>query len=226
MSCSAHGDSIVFVFSSDAEFRYATLSALEAMGLQTCGSDALADARAHAQQSALPLLVLAEAPQVLARVCRDLRSRNAAAGIVAVAHYADVGQRVRLLQQGADVCLGGDIQVGELAAQLQALARRVGASVLAAEPPADPGWTMADDGWSLLCPDGTRLALSPTERTFMQALLAAPGARMPRATPGQPMGARRMDMIVSRLRSKAAGKGVALPVRTIRGWGYAFTGAT
>lgn len=226
MSCSAGDDSAVFVFSSDADFRCATLSALAAMGLQAGGSDTLADVRAHVQQSSLPLLVLAEAPQVLARVCRDLRGRNAAAGIVAVAHYADVGQRVRVLQQGADVCLGGDIQIGELAAQLQALARRVGGSVLAAEPPADPGWTLADEGWSLLCPDGTRLALSATERAFMRALLAAPGTRMPRGTPGQVMGARRMDMIVSRLRSKAAGKGVALPVRTIRGWGYAFTGET
>lgn len=222
-----HDDAVVFVFSSDADFRLATVSALQGLGLPARASDALAEARAYADEADAPLLVLAEAPQILARMCRDLRARSLSLGIVAIAHYADVGQRIRVLQQGADVCMGGDIQVGELAAQLQALSRRRGLS-LPADDHGDalPAWTLDDDGWSLLCPDGTRLALSAGERGFLRALLAAPDTRLPRGDIGDAMGARRMDMIVSRLRSKAASKGVALPVITIRGWGYAFTGKT
>ncbi|MEI2416299.1 hypothetical protein V8Z80_08945 [Orrella sp. JC864] len=225
MTVTGPGDeSAVLVFSSDVQFRHATVSALQDAGVGAGWAESLAQARQYVEQAGVPLVVLADAPHVLARICRDLRVRRVSAGIVAVGHYAGVEQRMEVLQHGADVCLNGDLQAGELAAQLQALARRMGASLLP-DPVADtPAWELADDGWSLLCPDGTRLALSAAEREFMRALLSAPQACIRREPDVSGQVPRHMDMTVSRLRSKAARLGVHLPVRTIRGWGYTFTG--
>ncbi len=223
-------DHAVFVFSPDVQFRSMTVAALQRAGLLAIGGDNLRLAREYVEQFVAPLLVLAESPSVLARVSRDLRGRCPSVGIVAVSHYASVGQRVRVLSDGADVCLPGDLQIGELSAQLSALARRLGCRLADGVSPALPAWSLVDQGWSLLCPDGTRLGLSAAERVFMHALLSAPEASLRREAmqamqAGKQVG-RRMDMTVNRLRSKAASKGVALPVRAIRGWGYTFTGGT
>jgi len=74
-------------------------------------------------------------------------------------------------------------------------------------------------------PAGERLPLTVTERVFFIRLLNAPGQclRRERFFPGNPQeGARSVDVLVSRLRSKARRLDIELPVLAVRGWGYIF----
>lgn len=107
-------------------------------------------------------------------------------------------------------------------------------------------WHITDGGRTLCGPTGQRLALTPSERIFMARMLHAAGrpvhrqaitpvpeairdyATTYRGTQAQQDGrhasqdARSVDVLVSRLRRKAANQGMNLPIMAVRGWGYTF----
>ncbi|MNV96950.1 hypothetical protein D3C71_1920120 [compost metagenome] len=91
-------------------------------------------------------------------------------------------------------------------------------------------WQFHDAAWTLVSPQGTRVSLTLAERDFLLKLTTSADKRLPR---GDAAGAdaqagresvRRTDVVVSRLRRKAQDLNVELPIRTVWGWGYAFTG--
>ncbi|WP_235489592.1 helix-turn-helix domain-containing protein [Achromobacter sp. DMS1] len=75
-------------------------------------------------------------------------------------------------------------------------------------------------------PAGERLPLTANERAFFIRLLNAPGQCLarerffPSCSEAAHDGARRVDVLVSRLRSKARRLNIDLPVVAVRGWGY------
>lgn len=93
-------------------------------------------------------------------------------------------------------------------------------------------WRLLDAGWTLESPGGARLALTTAERQLMLELLDVPGKEVTREhamralhggrdnPQGGPDTRRYVDVIVSRLRRKAAAQGLELPIRTVRGSGY------
>jgi DNA-binding response OmpR family regulator len=91
-------------------------------------------------------------------------------------------------------------------------------------------WQFQDAAWTLVSPRGTRLALTQAERDFLLKLTTSPDKRMPRGDlpASDPQAGRdsvrRTDVVVSRLRRKAHETNMELPIRTVWGWGYAFTG--
>lgn len=91
-------------------------------------------------------------------------------------------------------------------------------------------WQFLDAAWTLVSPQGTRLSLTQAEREFLLKLTASPDKRMPRSDPpgvdsrSGRESMRRTDVLVSRLRRKAQDVPMELPIRTVWGWGYAFTG--
>ena len=80
-------------------------------------------------------------------------------------------------------------------------------------------------------PFGRSLGLSAQEKIFMHALVEVAGSVVSRErmsqlfSPEDPDGfeVRRIDVLVSRLRSKAQAIGMKLPVVSVRGQGYVFT---
>lgn len=220
----------VLVLSSDEAFRRAAVRAMRRCGMGVEGCRSEGDAHRRVAGDRAPLLVLAGSPARLASLCSGLRQRSPQAGIVAVSHYDGADQRIEVMRQGADLCLAGDLQVGELVAALQALARRVNGRGMPDAPlrPAPSVWRLLEKGWVLRTPEGASLVLTGAERAFMGELLGAPDARLDRraylaARAGETT--RRLDMLVCRLRRKAARQGIDLPLRTVSGWGYAFAGA-
>ncbi|WP_157793075.1 helix-turn-helix domain-containing protein [Bordetella genomosp. 8] len=105
---------------------------------------------------------------------------------------------------------------------------------MAAEPMA-PGWRLREGGWTLVSPQGQRLALTTLERLFMLALFSAPNHSLARNELGSlaagrgdagdksATSPRGVDVMVSRLRRKAQATGMPLPLRSVRRWGYMFT---
>jgi two-component system OmpR family response regulator len=88
-------------------------------------------------------------------------------------------------------------------------------------------WRLTDHGWTLENPSGELLPLTASEREFVRGLMSAPNGLLTReeALSHNPelIGGRSLDVMISRLRRKAAAKGMDLPIRSVRGCGYLFS---
>ncbi|MBO1113995.1 response regulator transcription factor [Bordetella petrii] len=101
-------------------------------------------------------------------------------------------------------------------------------------PAAVPGWRLASKGWTLIAPTGQELALTTAERSFLLRLVRAPDKKVSRETliadgvqsgeaaEGERRG-RFVDVMISRMRRKAAVNHMRLPIKAVHGWGYMFT---
>ncbi|WP_147432483.1 helix-turn-helix domain-containing protein [Pararobbsia silviterrae] len=186
-------------------------------------------------------------PEVIASV----RASHPGAGLIAYAPFEGSEQRVRTLLLGADHCVEPETSAAEIAALLHALARR-GADILAsaaaheraADKPRKPTlWRLVNKGWTLVAPSGRALALTAGERELMERFSVAPDRRIRRMEEAGDAGEagehdaigtapesaakvspRVIDVMISRLRRKAAQKQVGLPIRAVPGWGYVFAG--
>ena len=109
-------------------------------------------------------------------------------------------------------------------------------SSVVAEPveAAVAGWRLASKGWTLIAPAGQELALTTAERGFLLRLVRAPDKKVSRdtliadgmqsgeASDGERRG-RFVDVMISRMRRKAAAHQMRLPIKAVHGWGYMFT---
>ncbi|KDC20356.1 transcriptional regulatory protein, C-terminal domain protein [Bordetella bronchiseptica F-1] len=113
----------------------------------------------------------------------------------------------------------------------------IGMEALALEPamaPPDSKWHLTNQGWTLVSPGGRTLGLTTGEREFLSRLMRAPERKISRealiaddlsAPGGGDQGAQRsrfVDVMISRLRRKAAHHQMPLPIRALHGWGYMF----
>ena len=121
-----------------------------------------------------------------------------------------------------------------LAADLASVTDAFARAPVSAAPPTHAGWHLIHGGRSLSCRHGLSVALTPTERIFLARLLDSPDQPIHRvhvsdigvshdddaasAIPTQ----RSVDVMLSRLRRKARDKGLHLPIKAVRGWGYMF----
>ena len=170
-----------------------------------------------------------------AALAHALRSVQPAMGIVACVPDLSEETHLLALQAGIDATFQPSASRRLLIAILYSLVRRMGG----VEPAAftvggSAGWQLLENAWKLVAPGGISVTLSTTERSFMQVLL---GAESRSATHEQlaralgPVtgdmsvaGRERMSVMVSRLRRKVAKAGAQLPIRSLHGQGYMFTG--
>jgi len=140
-------------------------------------------------------------------------------------------ERVRSLQCGADACIGAPQDIEEIAAQLLALARRMGQPAFAREAAADDPdtpstWQLVNHGWTLITPSARTLNLTSAERQLFRTLAATPdhmvGRREWVEEDVNGRSSRWLDVMVSRLRRKALSQNIHLPIRVVRGKGYVF----
>ncbi|MGO3871863.1 MAG: EAL domain-containing protein [Alcaligenes sp.] len=192
---------------------------------------------ADARQTQADLLLFPVEVGYVPLMVAKLRNDFGSLGIVAVQSGLSASARVQLLLTGADACLALDVQVPELMAWCHAVRRRnvyaaVG-TVQAVEEVQDHGgqqeWVLRDKGWTLLAPNGVGLELTHSERQLMDAFIRHADARFSREDLMRDKGlaasdSRAVDSLISRLRRKASQAGVALPIKSVHGWGYTFTG--
>ncbi|HRL20714.1 MAG TPA: EAL domain-containing protein [Alcaligenes sp.] len=166
-----------------------------------------------------------------------LRNDFAHLGIVALHRDLNPSLRVQLLLTGADACMPVDIDVPELMAWCHAVRRRFlhadGTPI--AQQSDEQGlseqdeWILRDKGWTLVSPDDVSLELTHSERQLMDAFVRHADARFSREDLMRDKGiaagdSRAVDSLISRLRRKAAQAGVTVPIKSVHGWGYTFTG--
>ncbi|CAP45032.1 response regulator transcription factor [Bordetella petrii] len=202
-------------------------SALAAMGwsVRECsavgGLGNLVDARP-------PQVMMLEGPaQMLCTLAGIARFTAPRAALIVLADDTELEARVLALGAGADVACPLQIDLRELAALGRALAQPRRDDVRPAAP-VTPGWHLISGGRVLAGPRGQRLPLTFTESAFFLRLLGAPGHRLPREQLAASRNARgshsvrSVDVMVSRLRSKAQRLGIELPLLAVRQWGYIF----
>ncbi|CAB3690015.1 response regulator transcription factor [Achromobacter piechaudii] len=234
----------LIVFSPDPDQRARRSDALADMGFSPRRCEDSNGLFRLFQARRTPLLVMEAELSDLCMAVAGLRAMDTTAGIIAVSTFDSPENRILGLHCGADACFQHDVATAEIAAALQALVRRVPATgrrplPLEAEPrpavappaaDAHGKWQFLDAAWTLVSPQGTRLALTLAEREFLLKLTTSADKRLPRgdASGGDAQAGResvrRTDVVVSRLRRKAQDMNVELPIRTVWGWGYAFTG--
>lgn len=151
-------------------------------------------------------------------------------GIVMVTARGHVEDRIQGITAGADAYLVKPINLKELRATIDHLHMRLG-DAPSPEPTAIT-WQLDQQGLELICPNATRVSLTVTESLLLKTLIEQQGEPITRDAlcgclpPGSRQDdTRRLDSILSRLRSKAKKEaGVNLPIHTLRNKGYTFAG--
>lgn len=179
-----------------------------------CASPAELLQRSRAQE--VDALVLRGLGKEVPKLIEALRRAAPEAAIVWQAPTASARQRVAALNAGVDVFCSARMEPEEWDALLRNVRRRM-------LPPATdgPAWRLHEQ--TLAGPAGERLPLTANERAFFVRLLRAPGQclRRDRVFPRELQeGARSVDVLVSRLRTKARRFDIELPILAVRGWGY------
>lgn len=159
-------------------------------------------------------------------IARHLR-QTTSAGIIMVTGRDSKIDHMRGLHDGADMYFPKPVDVDLLASSLHSLARRMGL-----HDPSEPAavadrWKLEADGWRLVSPNGSIIAMSLAERTVMSKLQAAE-APVPREDLINALcdviadfDPSRLEMVVHRLRKKVETKaGQELPLSAVRRMGY------
>ncbi|WP_258130568.1 transcriptional regulator [Achromobacter anxifer] len=169
--------------------------------------DSSAQLLEHLQTERADVLALCGASRGVPDLIAMLRRLAPAATVVWQSPGVGASERIAALDAGADVCMPDGMEALEWDALLRNLCRRAPAAALAG-------------------PAGEYLPLTATERAFFVRLLNAPGyclrreSFFPAGGHDSREGARRVDVLLSRLRSKARRLNIELPVLAVRGWGY------
>ncbi|QVQ25812.1 winged helix-turn-helix domain-containing protein [Achromobacter deleyi] len=162
--------------------------------------------------------VLSGAPAGVPGLVALLRRVAPGAAVVWQACGVTAVERAAALDAGVDACAPVGMESLEWDALLRNLYRRT--------RPSASSWRVDAPARVLAGPAGERLPLTARERAFFVRLLNAPGQCLQRerffpSDARDPSdGARRVDVVVSRLRSKARRFNIELPVLAVRGWGY------
>lgn len=151
-------------------------------------------------------------------------------GIVMVTARGHVEDRIEGITAGADAYLIKPINLKELRATIDHLQLRLGASQ-STDTTTTP-WQLDDQALELICPNARRISLTVTESRLLKTLLEHLGLAVTRDAlcgclpPGSSQDdTRRLDSILSRLRSKAKKEaGINLPIHTLRNKGFTFAG--
>jgi DNA-binding response OmpR family regulator len=147
---------------------------------------------------------------------------NPTLGIIILTARSMTEERILGLESGADHYFVKPVDIGELAAAIKNLARRL------ARPAATP-WTFSADSSSLLTPNNVCVSLTAQECILLELLFAHLGKNVSRQqifkALGQPddiSSNARVEVLISRLRAKVlkADPTASLPLRARHNLGY------
>jgi DNA-binding response OmpR family regulator len=155
-------------------------------------------------------------------LARRLRRSHPDLGIVMLTARSSLADRIRGLSDGADLYLNKPADMGELAASIRAVARRV-----VRPTPAEVVWRLDGVGMHVTRPDGVSIPISLQENLLLRCLCSAPGHFASRRELIAALGKdevsydeRTLEVTLSRLRRKL---GAEAPLKALRGKGYKFT---
>lgn len=172
-------------------------------------------------------------------IAKLLRSHNPLMGLVFLTARSLRDDRLEGLAAGADAYLVKPVDIEELVLLLQRLLERhsyTTTALVAQSPPVtapktgEESWKLQTHRAMLIAPNGTKVRLTLTELQCLTELASKKGKPCKHTELARAMGLmpdewdrHRLEVIVSRLRAKVErSTGLAAPVGTVRGVGYAW----
>lgn len=162
----------------------------------------------------------------------ELLQSNPGVAVIILSARDALEERLSGLRAGADRYLVKPVNLEELAANVQALARRQepAPAPTPGSAPAKP-WVLSRPCWRLTAPSGRSMMLTAREFALLDPLVEQEGQVLSKKVLGELVfGTRvtnapdRLNVLVTRLRKKAAAElDEPLPIRTAHQLGYAFT---
>lgn len=149
-------------------------------------------------------------------------------GIIIITARGRVEDRILGLNAGADIYLTKPLDMRELEAAIGSVMRRrngTGGPAGAPVPTPVRPWRLDAARWRLIAPGGGMVALTGAEFRLLSPFFEAPETVVDRQTLADRLevDARGLDLVIHRLRRKVElDTGEVLPLRTVRGRGYAF----
>lgn len=191
----------------------------------------------------MPVL-LAGNPIQNAMVCAYIKNGWPAVPVACVADPSNEAELAAVLDAGADLYLApgaGQVLLMAVVRRLLALVKGNGSYLAGGAVAPDVsagGWRLLESRSVLIAPSDERIKLTAVERRVLRVLFAAPAAGLSHDalllalrqghdaedTSRHDFGRTRLSVLFSRLRRKCARQGLALPVASVHGWGYQFTG--
>lgn len=222
---------MIVLVEDDPDFRAETCAFLRARGFEIAAvtdGDALRQLLSTGTVRLVLLdVMLRDSDEDGLEIARRLRQDMPELGIVMLTCLDQPVDQVRGLDAGVDSYLakGGDLMVLEATVR-NVLGRRKGP-----RPSPDDVWTLDRTRWSLIAPNGKRVAVTNAELELLSCLMAQGDAPVARSVllsaldkPDDEFTNRNLDNIVRRLRRKVeSDAGMELPLRSAYGKGYAFT---
>jgi len=223
---------------------------LQSRGFEVLRSTTLRDlyklASEHLKPDAPAMVLLSREHEENCTAATYLRTLYPNVGIVVIADSKNDETLAQILQSGADYYCLRDSATPLLVAILFRLLWRMGdaakplarpASAPAVQLPkqAEHAWSLQEQAWVLVSPEGVNIPLTTGERAFLTALLAAPEKRATHqqlidavngvyAQDAPPTHPGRLGVLISRMRKKFSEHGIDMPLRSVHNWGYMFTG--
>jgi two-component system OmpR family response regulator len=153
--------------------------------------------------------------------------RKGWAGIIVVSGRDDDAVFEDVMRAGADMYLGKPVRTEQVMLAINAVARRIDHARAQVDV-----WRLDPAGHSLMAPDGTRIALSETDRLLLECFLAAQGSTVTRAHLCQSLGRdpdaeadNFVHAAIYRLRRRIEqATPVSVPLRSEAKVGYTFRG--
>ena len=157
---------------------------------------------------------------------RSIRARSDLP-VIMVTSFSDAHRRVEGLELGADDYVTKPFNARELVARVRTVLRRVAERVATKPLEIGGGWTFDRERRRLVGSEGRQVSLTAAECAILAALGEHPGRPISRDVLAMRMGRRlggpedrSIDVLVSRIRRKLAGRRGSDPIRSIRNVGY------
>lgn len=218
----------IAVVEDDADLCANTVEFLEALGYPVWGVGSGEELYRHMQAERVDVVVLdIELPDDDGfNIASRLRALDHVA-IVMVTGRGCLDDRLHGLSSGADTYLVKPVDFRELAANIDAVARRLSHSGM---NEAKALWRLDQGKWLWIAPNGATLELTAKEYLFVHSLTEAGGQIVTKAALSVRLdghGAHsfnRLDVLLSRLRKKGEqALGCNLPIKAVTAIGYALT---
>jgi two-component system response regulator PhoP len=218
----------VALLEDDLDLSASTQEFLQAMGYGVWAEATVPAFWLRLQQQPVDVVVLdVGLPDADGRdVARQL-AQSQRCGVVMVTGYGQLDERIEGLTSGADVYLVKPVDLRELAANIDAVARRR----LVAAQTHTGRWCLDTEGWRLTAPNGVSLTLTAKEFLLVSTLTKSAQSVVTKAQLSSLLDGNdsllsfnRLDVLLSRLRKKCEQTtGAKLPVRAVTALGYMMT---
>lgn len=226
----------IIVVEDDSDFRESLIETLSLCGYDVVGAKSAFDFYQKAAQKSYALVILdLGLPDQSGVVLAEFIRKNTNMRIVILTARSSLESRVAAYKAGADTYLLKPVDTAELIATVESNMGRVALQGdsgqmrhhLPFEDLSD-NWRLVRSSATLLAPTGEKISLSSKEFDFMELLATNQDTNVSRSAimaaldyDDAKSGSQVLDVLIHRLRQKAADKGVRLPIKTVRGKGYA-----